>query len=91
MDAVPVGWLRTLYDEWGRGNFRAGADGLAPDFEFNMGSDFPDPARGVAAGEAVRDYRRGFLSSWSFRGGRAIRFQAFEPIAAAEARAAARH
>jgi ketosteroid isomerase-like protein len=65
MDAVPVEWLRTLYDEWGRGNFRAGADGLAPDFEFNMGSDFPDPAQGVAAGEAVRDYWRGFLSSWA--------------------------
>ena len=58
-------WLRAVYDEWGRGNFRAGGDRLAPDFEFNMGPDFPDPARGVAAGEGVREYWRGFLSSWA--------------------------
>jgi ketosteroid isomerase-like protein len=65
MDAVPMEWLRAVYDEWERGNFRAGADRLAPDFEFSTGPDFPDPARGVAAGEGVRDYWRGFLSSWA--------------------------
>jgi ketosteroid isomerase-like protein len=65
MAAVPMDWLRAVYDEWGRGNFRAGADRLAPDFEFSTGRDFPDPARGVTAGEAVRDYWRGFLSSWA--------------------------
>jgi ketosteroid isomerase-like protein len=58
-------WLRAVYDEWGRGNFRAGGDRLAPDFEFNMGLDFPDPARGVVGDEAIRDYWRGFLSSWA--------------------------
>ncbi len=65
MDAVPTDWLRAVYDEWGRGNFRAGGDRLAPDFEFSTGPDFPDPVRGVAAGEAVRDYWRGLLSSWA--------------------------
>jgi len=65
MDAVPTDWLRAVYDEWGRGNFRAGGDRLAPDFEFSTGPDFPDPVRGVASGEAVRDYWRGFLSSWA--------------------------
>ena len=43
-------WLRAVYDEWGRGNFRAGGERLVIDFEFNTGLDLPDPARGVAAG-----------------------------------------
>ena len=73
MDDVPVGWLRGVYDDWGRGNFRAGGDRLAPDFEFSTGPDLPDPVRGVPAGEAVRDYWRGFLSSWAH-----LRIQALE-------------
>jgi ketosteroid isomerase-like protein len=79
MDAVPMDWLRAVYDEWGRGNFSAGADRLAPDFEFNTGPDFPDPAQGVAAGEGVRQYWRGFLSSWAH-----LRIEALEMTAAGD-------
>jgi ketosteroid isomerase-like protein len=76
MDAVPMDWLRAVYDEWGRGNFRAGGDRLAADFEFSTGPDFPDPARGVGPGEPVRDYWRGFLSSWAH-----LRIEALEMTA----------
>jgi len=64
MDAVPLEWLRAVYDEWGRGNFGAGADRLAPEFEFSMTQDFPEPVSGVRP-EGLRDAWRGFLGSWS--------------------------
>jgi ketosteroid isomerase-like protein len=90
-----VEWLRTLYDEWGRGNFRAGADGLAPDFEAlelePVGERVLARVRQTGRFRATGiDVDVTYFHLWSFRGGRAIRFQAFEPTAETEARAAAR-
>jgi hypothetical protein len=50
MDDVPLDWLRAVYDDWGRGNFKAGADRLEPEFEFSTTSDFPDPVRAMQTG-----------------------------------------
>jgi len=78
MDAVPLDWLRAVYDEWGRGNFQAGADRLAPEFEFGMTQDFPEPVSGVRP-EGLRDAWRGFLGSWSH-----VRMESEEIVAAGD-------
>jgi ketosteroid isomerase-like protein len=78
MDAVPLDWLRAVYDDWARGDFRAGADRLAPDFEFSMTQDFPEPVSGVRPDE-LRDAWRGFLGSWSH-----VRMESEEIVAAGD-------
>src|SRR5258705_7569000 len=55
--------LRAVYDEWGRGNFRAGQDLLDPDVVFSLRPEFPDAAR-YHGPNGVRDYMRGFLAAW---------------------------
>jgi ketosteroid isomerase-like protein len=53
--------LRALYAEWAEGNFRGGAEVLAPDVEFD-----PLPDREVTRGlPAVAEYMRDFLAQWS--------------------------
>jgi ketosteroid isomerase-like protein len=36
--------LRAVYDEWARGNFRAGQDLWDPDVVFSLRPEFPDAA-----------------------------------------------
>ena len=55
--------LRAVYDEWARGNFRAGRELFDPEVEFVIGAGFPDS--GTYRGrEGVVEYMRGFLEPW---------------------------
>jgi ketosteroid isomerase-like protein len=53
--------LRAIYAEWAEGNFRAGAELLAPDGTFKPLSD----GRETLDREAVEVYMRDFFASWS--------------------------
>ncbi len=56
--------VRRIYDEWGKGNFRAGTDLYDPDVVLVVRDDFPD--RGTYVGpEAIRTYMRRFLADWT--------------------------
>ena len=55
--------LRAVYDEWARGNFRAGQDLLDPDVVFSLRPEFPDAAK-YHGPTGLRDYMRGFLAAW---------------------------
>jgi ketosteroid isomerase-like protein len=55
--------LRAVYDEWARGNFRAGEDLLDPDVLFSLRPEFPDAAS-YHGPNGVRDYMRAFLTAW---------------------------
>ena len=48
--------VRTVYEGWARGDFRAGADLFAPDFEWKQRPDAVEPGshRGPAIGTALR-------------------------------------
>ena len=55
--------IRQIYDEWGRGNFRAGTELYDPHITLVVRAEFADP--GVHTGvEAVRKYMHGFLEPW---------------------------
>lgn len=56
--------LRAVYDEWGRGNFRGGADMWDPDAVFSLRPEFPD-AGDYHGLEGIRHYMRGFLAPWN--------------------------
>lgn len=56
--------LRGVYDEWARGNFRAGEDLWDRDAVFIMRSEFPD-AGAYHGPEGVIHYMRGFLAPWN--------------------------
>lgn len=78
MDAVPLDWLRGVYDEWGRGNFRAGTEGLDPEFVFSTTPDFPDAVSGVPATGAP-GFIEGFLAAWA-----SLRIEAREIVVAGD-------
>jgi ketosteroid isomerase-like protein len=78
MDAVPLDWLRGVYDEWERGNFAAGADRLDADFRFTATDDFPEPAHDLDV-DGVREFWRRFLGQWA-----SVRIQADEIVPAGD-------
>ena len=53
--------LRSIYSEWEKGNFRAGAEVLAPDIVFEPMVDGHDAYLGPAA---VEEQMREFLAQW---------------------------
>jgi ketosteroid isomerase-like protein len=55
--------LRAVYDEWGKGNFRAGGDLLDPHVVFILTPDFPDAGTYLGA-DRVTEYMLGFLAAW---------------------------
>lgn len=56
--------VRRVYEEWGRGNFGAGADLFGPDTLLVLRSGFPES--GTYRGpEEIRGYVQGFLTSWN--------------------------
>lgn len=55
--------LRAVYDEWARGNFRAGEDLWDPEVVFSLRPEFPDAAR-YHGPSGVRRYMRAFLAAW---------------------------
>jgi ketosteroid isomerase-like protein len=64
MSQAHVQTLRGVYDEWAKGNFRAGEDLWDPDVVFSLRPEFPDS--GVYHGTAgVQRYMRSFLAAWT--------------------------
>jgi ketosteroid isomerase-like protein len=63
MSEENVETVRRIYDEWGRGNFRAGVELFDPEIELVLRRDFPDAGtyRGL---DGVGDYMRDFLATW---------------------------
>lgn len=55
--------VRRIYDEWGRGNFRAGSELLDPYATLVLRSDFPE-AGGHHGPEEIRGYMQRFLDAW---------------------------
>ncbi len=56
--------VRAIYDEWGKGDFRAGVERLDPGVRFSLRPEFIDA--GVFVGpEGVGEYMRGFLAAWT--------------------------
>ena len=64
MSSDHVETLRATYDEWGRGNFRGGADMWDADAVFSLRPEFPD-AGDYHGLEGIRHYMRGFLAPWN--------------------------
>jgi ketosteroid isomerase-like protein len=55
--------VRRIYDEWGRGNFRAGPELFGPDTLLVLRPGFPES--GAYRGpEEIRGYMQGFLAPW---------------------------
>ena len=56
--------LRAVYDEWGKGNFRAGVDLYDPMVLLVQGAGFPDSGAFLGI-ESIAGYMRAFLEAWS--------------------------
>ena len=56
MSGENVELVRTVLEDWARGDFRAGSDLFAPDFEWKQRSDAVEPGshRGASVGTALR-------------------------------------
>jgi ketosteroid isomerase-like protein len=55
--------VKQIYDEWGRGNFKAGTEDYDPNITLVVRPEFADP--GVYTGvDAVRTFMRSFLDPW---------------------------
>jgi ketosteroid isomerase-like protein len=64
MSQENVELVRTLYERWSEGDFRASLDLLDPHVVLVLGPEFPDA--GMHAGvEAVAAYTRGLLEPWT--------------------------
>jgi ketosteroid isomerase-like protein len=56
--------MRRIFDEWGRGNFRAGAELFDPHVVLVLRPEFPEA--GVYVGpEQIATYTRDLLASWA--------------------------
>jgi ketosteroid isomerase-like protein len=56
--------VRTVYEEWGKGNFRAGVDLYDSRILLVQGAGFPES--GAYHGrEGIREYMRTFLEAWT--------------------------
>ena len=63
MSRENVEFLRAVYGEWGRGNFRAGVDRYDPEAVLVQGEGFPET--GTYQGlEGFADYMHTFLDAW---------------------------
>jgi ketosteroid isomerase-like protein len=63
---MPQGHLETVravYDEWAKGNFRAGADLYDPLAVLVQGRGFPEAGAHVGL-EGIREYMHRFLEAW---------------------------
>jgi ketosteroid isomerase-like protein len=66
--------LRSIYDEWSRGNLNAGFELYDPDLTLEVHTPIPDAA--VFAGRAgLQGYMRHFLETWQEYELRAVEFQ----------------
>jgi ketosteroid isomerase-like protein len=55
--------LRAVYEEWGRGNFRAALDLFDDDILFIQRPDFPEPGR-LLGKDSIREGMLAFLGAW---------------------------
>ena len=55
--------IRSVYDDWAEGDFRAGVHLFDADVELVMRPEFPDAGTYVGI-EGVRSYTRSFLEPW---------------------------
>jgi ketosteroid isomerase-like protein len=55
--------VRAIYEEWRKGNFRAGVDLYDPSILLVHSAEFPD-AGSVVGPEAVGGFMRAFLEAW---------------------------
>ena len=63
MSQANIEAIRTVYEGWGAGDFRAGTELFDSEIELVMRSEFPDS--GTYSGfEGVARYTRGFLDPW---------------------------
>ena len=63
MSRENVEFLRAVYAEWGRGNFRAGVDRYDPEVVLIQGEGFPEA--GTYDGlDGFADYMHTFLDAW---------------------------
>jgi ketosteroid isomerase-like protein len=60
MSEENVARLRAIYDEWGRGNIRAGTEFFAPDIAFEPMAE----GRESLSRDEVEPYMRDFLAQW---------------------------
>ncbi len=56
--------LRSVYDEWGKGNFQAGTDLFDPQIAFIIRPEFPEAGTYLGPAGMVK-YMRGFLLAWT--------------------------
>ena len=64
MSQENVDALRAVYDEWEKGDFRAGGDLLDPDVLFMPRTDLPDSGRYLGP-EGMAEFMRGWLAAWT--------------------------
>ena len=64
MSQENVDALRAVYDEWEKGDFRAGGDLLDPDVLFMPRTDLPDSGRYLGP-EGIAEFMRGWLKAWT--------------------------
>ncbi len=55
--------VRSIYEEWARGNFRAGADLYDPYVLFVIRPEFPEAGTYLGP-DSLRDYTLGLLTAW---------------------------
>ena len=56
--------MRRIYEEWGRGNFRAGTELFDPNVVLVLNPDFPEPGAYVGL-EQISEYMRDLLASYT--------------------------
>ena len=64
MSADRAETVRRIYDEWGRGNFRAGTELFDPNVVLVLRQDFPEPGAYVGL-EQIGYYMRDLLASYT--------------------------
>lgn len=57
--------VRGIYDEWEKGNLRAGVDLFDPDVLFIPGKDLPDSGGCYLGPGGISEFMRGWLKAWT--------------------------
>ena len=78
-DPRPLERLRAVYDEWTRGNYRAGYELYDPAMTLEVHSPIPDAQ--VYEGRAgLQSYMRNFLASWDHYHSKAVEFEDLDDL-----------
>jgi ketosteroid isomerase-like protein len=63
MSGENIAALRAVYEEWAKGNFRAGVELFDPQILMVQGREFPDGGSYLGP-DGVRQFMRAFLEAW---------------------------